>query len=150
MFGRVNVGDAAVVAFEVQPRRGDNAFTFVQWHHRPGRFLGRRRETPTDLALELRTRTVSTVVVGQAALFTDRVLLDGIVNGARWCRRVGSSGHQRGRPGRPGRGKEAPPIDVRKHAFLALAFFFGAGREGAIFSRSHALHHSTGFGVISV
>src|SRR6266550_1474315 len=62
---------------EVKSGRRNDAHSALEWCHRPRRLFGRCAESPARLALELRTGTVSAVVVGRCALYSGRVGGDG-------------------------------------------------------------------------
>ena len=104
--GGVDVGNAAVVALEVQPGRGDDAVSGFERGHGPGRFLGGGGEAPPDLGLELRPGPVPTVVVGEPPLDLGGVVRHRELDGAGRCGGLraaggesqrGASGHGRGR-----------------------------------------------------
>ena len=126
--GRVDIRDAGVMTFVVQPGRCDSAIAVLQ--RRKTRRLCRVR--PASFSLELRARAIPSVQSQHASLLFCRVRLHWIFNRAGWSLGVGRARQHRGHPNRgdePSSSEELPPrYSQREHALLARAVFKGGYR----------------------
>jgi hypothetical protein len=92
--------------------------------HGPGRFLGRGREAPTHLGLELRAGAVAAVVTGEPALHLGRILGHVVLDRAGRCFGADTAREKRHRGRARERGRtpeQRAAARVREHALLAVA-----------------------------
>jgi len=97
---RVDIRDAGVMAFVMQPGRRDSAAAVLQWR-KPGRL---RRVRPTNFGLELRARAIAAVQSQHASLLFCRIRQHWIFD--RTGRSLGI-GWARKRSGHSNRGEES-------------------------------------------